>query len=1064
MGPDQETHITEMPQESNQPPFVMLTQPDASEREEGKKKLKKKRIEEELQEREWRFRAMLEQADVGIAFGTLDGRLLRVNPRYCEIVGYTREELLERSFKDITYPDDVESNVEYLQRVLSGGTSARSMEKRYIRKDGSLVWANLTLSLMQGPSGEPREYMAVITDITERKRLEEKLSQVTQELATWASELEATFEAMANGVVAYDGEGRILQMNAAFRKLIGLQGQPGREGFEMRSAEPRQLANDAGASTASQSGKLLGVRSARGLYTSLPVRERESLLAMRDEYGYPLREEQWPISRMLKGEVITEGNAINLGMRTLEGREVILNVSWTAVHDSEGRIVRGVIIYRDVTEHRQLERQVAERASLLEATFESMADGVIVFDGEGHLLEMNSAARELLGLEVVPDYSLQSVAGLASPYAIRDEHGQFLTLEQWPLIRVLRGEVLKDATAVDVMIKARDGREVQLNVSGTPVYDQEGRIVHAVIVMRDVTERRQLERQTRDALEGLLKMAELLVKVPENSANPPDAIADQSAVGDDKSAPTQVVRGVGQQLAELTCSILACQRVSITAIEAQTGELRSVGVVGISSELKHQWEARRPGFHLSELLANSPLQADLLSHDVLVLDMTQPPFRDWPNPYNIRKGLLVPMRVGEQIVGFLSLDYGNIDHEYTQEEIELTRAIARLAAFVLERERLLQEREQAHANELALREANRRMDEFLGIVSHELRSPLTTIKGNIQLAERRLKQVLAEGFERRSAEDNQLANDVGSATRASTASQSGKLQGVREASAPTGDLVDKSAVGGEGIDTRSASSAQAPTVWQDKLEVAQDLLERAERQIGVLNRMVGDLIDISRIQAGKLELQMEPKPCDLADIVQEVVQEQRKVHPERTILLEILAEGIDTRSTEDNQPANDAGSATRASTASQSGKLQGVRSAQAVGGDNLGPYAPVIADADRIGQVVTNYLTNALKYSPAGRPVEVRLEVEKQKVRVARVSVRDEGPGLPPEEQERVWQRFYRVLGVEAQNSSGVGLGLGLHISRIITERHQGEVGVQSEPGRGSIFWFTLPLAKDMEE
>jgi PAS domain S-box-containing protein len=1036
MGPDQETHITEMPQESNQPPFVMLTQPDASEREEGKKKLKKKRIEEELQEREWRFWAMFEQADVGIAFGTLDGRLLRVNPRYCEIVGYPREELLERSFKDITYPDDVESNVEYLQRVLSGGTSARSMEKRYIRKDGSLVWANLTLSLMQGPSGEPREYMAVITDITERKRLEEKLSQVTQELATWASELEATFEAMANGVVAYDGEGRILQMNAAFRKLIGLQGQPGREGFEMRSA--------------------------RGLYTSLPVRERESLLAMRDEHGHPLREEQWPISRMLKGEVITEGNAINLGMRTLDGREVILNVSWTAVHDSEGRIVRGVIIYRDVTEHRQLERQVAERASLLEATFESMADGVIVFDGEGHLLEMNSAARELLGLEVVPDYSLQSVAGLMSPYAIRDEHGQFLTLEQWPLIRVLRGEVLKDATAVDVMIKARDGREVQLNVSGTPVYDQEGRIVRAVIVMRDVTERRQLERQTRDALEGLLKMAELLVKVPESPASPPDAIAEGFERRSASSA--QAVRSVGQQLAELTCSILACQRVSITAIEAQTGELRSVGVVGISSELKHQWEARRPGFHLSELLANSPLQADLLSHDVLVLDMTQPPFRDWPNPYNIRKGLLVPMRVGEQIVGFLSLDYGNIDHEYTQEEIELTRAIARLAAFVLERERLLQEREQAHANELALREANRRMDEFLGIVSHELRSPLTTIKGNIQLAERRLKQVLAEGFERRSAEDNQLANDVGSATRASTASQSGKLQGVREAQAPTGDLADKSAVGGEGIDTRSASSAQAPTVWQDKLEVAQDLLERAERQIGVLNRMVGDLIDISRIQAGKLELQMEPKPCDLADIVQEVVQEQRKVHPERTILLEILAEGIDTCSTEDNQPANDAGSATRASTASQSGKLQGVREAQAVGGDNLGPYAPVIADADRIGQVVTNYLTNALKYSPAARPVEVRLEVEKQKVRVARVSVRDEGPGLPPEEQERVWQRFYRVPGVEAQNSSGVGLGLGLHISRIITERHQGEVGVQSEPGRGSIFWFTLPLAKDMEE
>src|SRR5207249_9401520 len=108
----------------------------ASEPGEGEKKLHKGEEYSSspvLAEQQLRFWAMFEQADVGIAFGTLDGRLLQVNPRYCEIVGYTREELLERSFKDITYPDDVEANVEYLQRVLSGGTSTRSMEKRYIR-------------------------------------------------------------------------------------------------------------------------------------------------------------------------------------------------------------------------------------------------------------------------------------------------------------------------------------------------------------------------------------------------------------------------------------------------------------------------------------------------------------------------------------------------------------------------------------------------------------------------------------------------------------------------------------------------------------------------------------------------------------------------------------------------------------------------------------------------------------------------------------------------------------------------------------------------------------------
>ena len=83
---------------------------------------------------------------------------------------------------------------------------------------------------------------------------------------------------------------------------------------------------------------------------------------------------------------------------------------------------------------------------------------------------------------------------------------------------------------------------------------------------------------------------------------------------------------------------------------------------------------------------------------------------------------------------------------------------------------------------------------------------------------------------------------------------------------------------------------------------------------------------------------------------------------------------------------------------------------------------PVLADADRLGQVVTNYLTNALKYSPADRPVTVGLDAEGKQ---ARVWVRDEGPGVPPEEQEHIWERFHRVKGIEVQSGSGVGLGLG---------------------------------------
>ena len=80
---------------------------------------------------------------------------------------------------------------------------------------------------------------------------------------------------------------------------------------------------------------------------------------------------------------------------------------------------------------------------------------------------------------------------------------------------------------------------------------------------------------------------------------------------------------------------------------------------------------------------------------------------------------------------------------------------------------------------------------------------------------------------------------------------------------------------------------------------------------------------------------------------------------------------------------------------------------------------------------------------------------------MARVSVRDEGPGLSAEEQQSIWERFYQVERIKVQSVSAGGLGLGLHICRTIIEQHQGQVGVQSAPGEGSAFWFTLPLARD---
>ncbi|WP_166396037.1 PAS domain S-box protein [Rubrobacter marinus] len=136
-----------------------------------------RRAEERLRESEERFRATFEQAAVGIAHVGVDGRWLRVNQKLCDIVGYTQEELLRRTFQHITHPEDLDADLVQVRGLLEGKIRTYSMEKRYLRREGSSVWVNLTVSLVREPSGEPKYLIAVVEDIDERKGVERALRE-----------------------------------------------------------------------------------------------------------------------------------------------------------------------------------------------------------------------------------------------------------------------------------------------------------------------------------------------------------------------------------------------------------------------------------------------------------------------------------------------------------------------------------------------------------------------------------------------------------------------------------------------------------------------------------------------------------------------------------------------------------------------------------------------------------------------------------------------------------------------------------------------------------------------
>lgn len=132
-----------------------------------------------LRDSEARFRTIFNQAAVGIVHGALDGRFLLVNDRFCDLLGYRREDLLGMTFQQITHADDLKQHLDLHSRLRAGSVSSLAFEERYLRQDGSLLWGNVTASMEYDDGGKPKYLIAVVEDITERKQIEQRLQHLT---------------------------------------------------------------------------------------------------------------------------------------------------------------------------------------------------------------------------------------------------------------------------------------------------------------------------------------------------------------------------------------------------------------------------------------------------------------------------------------------------------------------------------------------------------------------------------------------------------------------------------------------------------------------------------------------------------------------------------------------------------------------------------------------------------------------------------------------------------------------------------------------------------------------
>lgn len=161
------------------------------------------RAEAASRQNDQRFRATFEQAAVGVAHVDLEGRFLVVNQRYADIVGRTREELMGCTFQQITHPEDLSTDLGHLGRLLKGAIATYSMEKRYVRKDASLVWVNLTVSLVRDDAFAPMYFIAVVEDISLRKRTQAQVLELNASLEQRVADRTAELQAANKDMEAF---------------------------------------------------------------------------------------------------------------------------------------------------------------------------------------------------------------------------------------------------------------------------------------------------------------------------------------------------------------------------------------------------------------------------------------------------------------------------------------------------------------------------------------------------------------------------------------------------------------------------------------------------------------------------------------------------------------------------------------------------------------------------------------------------------------------------------------------------------------------------------------------
>ena len=393
-----------------------------------------KKAEQIIRESEKRFRAIFDQAPIAMALLDLQGYPIISNAPLSKLVGYSNEELTKMRFTDFTLPEDIDKDMNQFSDLIDGKISMYSMEKRYIHKNGNIVWANLFVTMLRDENGMPREIIGMAEDITERKRTEETLRESE-------AKLDEALKIAKLGTWEYDVDREQFTFNDQFYSLLHTTAE--REGGYTMS--PMHYANKF---LHPDDSAKVGVETQKALETTDP-----------NYYSH------------LDHRIICADGEIGY-----------ISVNIKVVKDIHGRTVKTYGVNQVITDRKRAEEALTYERNLLKALMDNTTDHIYIKDSENRFIRISKAHANIFGISDPAD-------------AIGKTDFDFFTEEHARLAYDAELEIMKTGKpVVDLEEKETwpDGRVTWVSTTKVPLRDINGKVFGTFGVSRDITERNHI--------------------------------------------------------------------------------------------------------------------------------------------------------------------------------------------------------------------------------------------------------------------------------------------------------------------------------------------------------------------------------------------------------------------------------------------------------------------------------------------------------------------------------------------------------------------------------------------